>query len=92
VRTQLWVESHQPIPLVPLSMLKIKPVDAIYIGDTTAGASPGDCPDWVLAGQAGLFVCLESGRYFWDDDLDFEHTLGWRLQPDEFVLVRFTNV
>src|SRR4051812_41414414 len=25
VKAQLWVESHQPVPLVPLSMLKIEP-------------------------------------------------------------------
>jgi hypothetical protein len=91
MKTQLWVESHQPVPLVPLSMLRIEPGDVVYIGKVAASESSDDCPGWVLAGTAGLFVCLETGRYFWDDDLDFEHTLGRRLQPDESVLVRYTS-
>jgi hypothetical protein len=91
MKTQLWVESHQPVPLVPLSMLRIERGDVIFVGGTAAEGTPDDCPCWVLAGEAGLFVCLESGRYFWDDDLDFDQTLGRRLQPDESVLVRYMS-
>ena len=87
MKTQLWVESHQPVPLVPLSMLKIDPGDVIYIGQMATD----ECPGWVLAGEAGLFVCLETGRYLWDDDLDYEHTLGRKLQSGESVLVRYTS-
>jgi hypothetical protein len=72
-------------------MLKIEPGDVMYIGNTTGDESQENCAGWVLAGEAGLFVCLESGRYFWDDDLNFETTLGRRLQADESVLVRYTS-
>jgi hypothetical protein len=91
VKAQLWVESHQPVPLVPLSMLKIEPGDVIYIGTHVTEAGEQECPGWVLAGTAGLFVCLTTAAYFWDDDLDYEKSLGRRLQPDESVLVRFTS-
>jgi hypothetical protein len=91
VKAQLWVESHQPVPLVPLSMLKIEPGDVIYIGKHMTAEGEKECPGWVLAGTAGLFVCLTTAVYFWDDDLDYEQSLGRRLQADESVLVRFTS-
>lgn len=91
MKAQLWVESHQPVPLVPLSMLKIEPGDVIYIGRHVTGAGERECPGWVLAGDAGLFVCLTTAAYFWDDDLDYGQSLGRRLQANESVLVRFTS-
>jgi hypothetical protein len=92
VKADLWVEDHQPVPLVPLSMLKIEPGDVIYIGTRNrTGDEPTDSPGWVLAGPAGLFVCLTSADYFWDDDLDYEQSLGRRLQTAEAVHVRFTD-
>lgn len=91
MKAQLWVESHQPVPLVPLSMLKIEPGDVIYIGRHVTDAGERECPGWVLAGTAGLFVCLTTAEYFWDDDLDYEQSLGRRLQANESVLVRFTS-
>jgi hypothetical protein len=91
VQAQLWVESHQPVALVPMSMLKIEPGDVIYIGKRITGDAPADSPGWVLAGPAGLFVCLTTADYFWDDDLDYEQSMGRRLQADESVLVRFTD-
>jgi hypothetical protein len=91
VKAQLWVESHQPVPLVPLSMLKIEPGDVIYVGKRITTDGEQSPPGWVLAGTAGLFVCLTSAEYFWDDDLDYETSLGRRLQSNESVLVRFTS-
>jgi len=91
VKAQLWVESHQPVPLVPLSMLKIEPGDVIYIGHRMTTEGERAPPGWVLAGTAGLFVGLTSAEYFWDDDLDYSASLGRRLQADESVLVRFTS-
>ncbi len=91
MKAQLWVESHQPVPLVPLSMLKIEPGDVIYVGKRVTAEGEQAPPGWVLAGTAGLFVCLTSAEYFWDDDLDYETSLGRRLQADESVLVRFTS-
>lgn len=91
MKAQLWVESHQPVPLVPLSMLKIELGDVIYIGKRITTGGEQEPPGWVLAGAAGLFVCLTSAEYFWDDDLDYETSLGRRLQANESVLVRFTS-
>jgi hypothetical protein len=91
VKAELWVESHQPVSLVPLSMLKIEPGDVIYIGTHVTPTGVQSPPGWVLAGPAGLFVCLVSAHYFWDDDLDYERSMGRRLQSNESVLVRFTN-
>ena len=91
MKADLWVEGHQPVPLVPLSMLKIEPGDVIYIGTRVTTGDPADSPGWVLAGPAGLFVCLTSADYFWDDDLDYEQSLGRRLQGAEAVLARFTD-
>ena len=91
MKAQLWVESHQPVPLVPLSMLKIEPGDVIYIGHRMTTEGEQVPPGWVLAGTAGLFVCLTSAEYFWDDDLDYSASLGRRLQADESLLVRFTS-
>ena len=91
MKAQLWVESHQPVPLVPLSMLKIEPGDVIYIGRHATTGGERECPGWVLAGDAGLFVCLTTAEYFWDDDLDYFASLGRRLQSEESVLVRFTS-
>ena len=91
MKAQLWVESHQPVPLVPLSMLKIEPGDVIYIGHRMTTEGEQAPPGWVLAGTAGLFVFLTSAEYFWDDDLDYSASLGRRLQADESLLVRFTS-
>ena len=91
MKAQLWVESHQPVPLVPLSMLKIEPGDVIYIGHRITTEGEQAPPGWVLAGTAGLFVGLTTAEYFWDDDLDYSASLGRRLQADESVLVRFTS-
>ena len=91
MKAQLWVESHQPIPLVPLSMLRIEPGDVIFIGTRVTGEGADDSPGWVLAGTAGLFISLTSADYFWDDDLDYEKSMGRRLQAAEAVIVRFTD-
>ena len=50
MKAQLWVESHQPVPLVPLSMLKIEPGDVIYVGKHMTTDGEKECPGWVLAG------------------------------------------
>src|SRR5688572_24551740 len=64
VKAQLWVESHQPVPLVPLSMLKIEPGDVIYIGHHMTREGERAAPGWVLAGSAGLYVSLTTAEYF----------------------------
>ena len=92
MKTQLWIESHQPVPLVPLSMLKIEPGDLIYIGLRVSAEEPDDAPGWVLAGPNGLFISLTTAEYFWDDDMDYEKSMGRRLQESESVLVRYTDV
>jgi hypothetical protein len=72
-------------------MLKIELGDVIYIGKRITTGGEHEPPGWVLAGAAGLFVCLTSAEYFWDDDLDYQTSLGRRLQANESVLVRFTS-
>jgi hypothetical protein len=72
-------------------MVRIEPGDVIYIGTRVTDGGAEDSPGWVLAGTAGLFISLTTAAYFWDDDLDYERSMGRRLQAAEAVLVRFTD-
>ena len=55
MKAELWVEGHQPVPLVPLSMLKIEPGDVIYIGTRVTAADPADlrAVASIIAGLSG---------------------------------------
>lgn len=104
MKTQLWVETHQPVPLVPLSMLRIEPGDVIYIGK--ARPVPYGQPwqeynaddkwtdthtGWFQVGRNGLAVSLDTAEYIWLEDLEDDASMGRRLQPNESVLVRYTS-
>jgi hypothetical protein len=105
MKAQLWVEAHQPVPLVPLSMLRVEPGDVVFIGkyqekvtgdrlwDKKKDDALQECfpIGWFQAGPNGVFVSLDTADYFWDNFMDYEKSMGRRLQPDESVLVRYTS-
>jgi hypothetical protein len=101
MKAQLWVESHQPVALVPLSMLKIEPGDVVYIGEhyekpekswyATNVPELNGPTGWFQAGRNGIYVSLDTANYFFDNYTDYQRSQGRRLQDGESILVRYTN-
>ena len=93
MKVDVWVENHQPVPLVPLAELGLRRGTLLFVKNRVCGPGaeyPG--PGWcVYDGEQGFTALADPTDAWYDPNLDFGKSLGRLLQPGEVLHVRYAN-